>query len=128
MDDLNSLFGPAPPAQPAQPAKPAQPRPHLLRATHHNLLQHNTRVKHHCNITEEELTCGAGEPSLERDSGVIMPDTETWLGLLGAERLLARYGVRKQGTPRCRRRRNAWTPTSQHWRNREGFSIVLEKH
>ncbi len=28
-------------------------------------------------------------------------------GLVGADRLLARYGVRKHGTPRCRRRRKA---------------------
>ena len=39
------------------------------------------------------ISWGAGLPSLDKDSGVIIPDTETWLGELGALLLLARYGV-----------------------------------
>ena len=56
-------------------------------------------------------SCGRGLPSRDSDSGVIMPDTlpppPPCCGEAGAERLEVRYGVRKQGTPRCLRRRNA---------------------
>ena len=39
------------------------------------------------------ISWGVGEHSRDRDSGVIIPLTLTWLGLLGALLLLARYGV-----------------------------------
>jgi len=36
------------------------------------------------------ISWGAGLPSLDKDSGVIIPETETWFGLLGALLLLAK--------------------------------------
>jgi len=51
---------------------------------------------------------GVGEPSLDSDSGVIIPDMPTWFGDAGALRLMVEVnGVLKQATPLCLRLLNA---------------------